>query len=156
MMKQLILGFVLLFGSFNSFCQDNEGAIYGQFNTILIYSNYTLNYESKDIINQFEKHSLRFSGGLGGWTTSAFNKNSGTLLNYGINYNYGSKSHLLEFGLTYQNHFDKGLKDQPIVFIGSTFRPFFGYRYQPLERKLFFKIGTGWREVVQIGLGYRF
>ncbi|MFK8038792.1 MAG: hypothetical protein AB8B74_10915 [Crocinitomicaceae bacterium] len=155
-MRQLFILYMIIIGSpLSLFCQKDKGAIFGQFNTVLIYSNYTINYETKSLFSTSEKHNLMLTAGIGGWSTSAFNKNSGVVVNYGINYLFGSNSHLLEVDLNYQNHFDKGLKGQLIVFIGSTFRPFLGYRYQPKEGKVFFKIGTGWREVLQMGLGFR-
>lgn len=52
-------------------------------------------------------------------------------------------------------HFDKGLKGQSITYFGALYRPFLGYRWQNPDRKIMAKIGVGWYEVVQFGIGFK-
>lgn len=155
-MKVFVIFITVLLSTIRLSSQEDKMSIYMQVNTVFVYSNYSLNLESFDFLKTKNKHSLKMTVGVGGWSTTAFNKNIGSILIYGLTYNFGAKNHLLDLSICSQNHFDTGLKDQGVVYIGSTLRPSIGYRYQPIGNHYFFRIGTGWREVFQLSFGWRF
>jgi hypothetical protein len=153
--KIFILVLFLIFGSF-SFSQTNRGNINVHYGTVLIYKTYSIGYESFDFFTKSQKHHLSGLVRFGGWSASTSIKNSGLQTAFGISYLYGKGNHYFEHSSEMVFHFDKSLKDSGLNYIASLYRPFLGYRYQPLEKKFIFRIGVGWKEVFQMGFGYRF
>jgi len=155
-MKALLLIFFLVgTHQFSSAQSNDKGNIHLHFGAVVVYSTYSVGYESFDLLKNSTKHQIRPFVRIGGWNASIFNKNNGSLGTIGASYLFGRKNHFLEHSSAFVAHFDRGLKGKPITFIGGLYRPYLGYRYQPSEKKVIFKIGTGWREVVQVGFGYR-
>ena len=134
----------------------DKGNINLHFGTLVVYNTYSIGYESFDLIKNHEKHQLRSVVRIGGWNSSFSNKNTGMISSFGMSYLFGKGNHFIEHSSEIVFHFDKGLKDQSIVHIGSLYRPYLGYRYQPSNKKIIARIGIGWKEVIQIGIGYRF
>ena len=121
--------------------------------SLAVYNTFSIGYEYHDLMNAIDKHQLKPVIRGGGWGASIINKNKGVQTSLGLSYLYGRK-HMLEFASEYVVHFDKGLKGQSITYIAATYRPFLGYRYEG-EKKMIFRIGAGWKEVVQFGVGYK-
>jgi hypothetical protein len=134
----------------------DRGNINFHFGSIIAYKTYSIGYESFDLLKNTNHHQLRAIIRFGGWKSTFMNTNTGSQQSIGLSYLYGKTNHFLEFSSELVNHFDRGLKGQSIVYIGSMYRPFLGYRYQPVDKKIVARLGVGWKEVFQIGLGYRF
>ncbi len=150
----LFLTFFLIQSSFTQESRRDKGNVNIHLGTILIYSTYSLGYEGFDLLKN-EKHSIRPAIGIGGWNANVFERNTGVQSNIGFTYSLGKKSHLLDVGSAVVFHFDKSLKGNGLTFIAATYRPYLGYRFQPVDKKLILKIGFGWREVLQVGVGWR-
>ena len=153
-----LIVFVITLFCFNSTAQDEKkdhGNVNLHFGTLMVYSTFSIGYESFDFLSNSESHSIHGNIRVGGWNASISNKNSGVQSSLGISYLYGKKNHKLEFNSEFVAHFDKGLKGQAITYIASLYRPFLGYRYQPLDKKIILRFGIGWKEVVQFGVGFR-
>lgn len=133
----------------------DKGNINLHFGTLVVYNTYSIGYESFDLIKNIERHQLRPVIRVGGWNSSFASENTGTQSSLGISYLFGNRNHFFEHCSEIVSHFDKGLKGQPIVYIGSLYRPYLGYRYQPLNKRIIAKIGFGWKELIQVGFGYR-
>ena len=148
--------FILFSGILNAQSEvKDKGNINIHFGTLVVYNTYSIAYESFDLIKNIERHQLRPIIRVGRWSSSFASKNIGTQSSLGLSYLYGKGNHFFEHSSEIVNHFDKGLKGQPIVYIGSLYRPYLGYRYQPLDKRIIVKIGFGWKELVQVGFGYR-
>lgn len=150
---------ILVLFSKNIYAQSessDKGNLNIHFGTLVVYNTYSIGYESFDLIKKIEKHQFRPVIRIGGWNSSFINKNSGILSSFGVSYLFGKRNHYFEHSSEVISHFDKGLKGQPIVYIASLYRLYFGYRYQPNNKKIIVKIGIGWKEFIQVGLGYRF
>ncbi|MFT5820511.1 MAG: hypothetical protein ACI8ZM_001754 [Crocinitomix sp.] len=150
--------FIFIFSS-GSIAQSNDndkGNVNIHFGTLMVYSTYSIGYESFGLLKNIGKHQVRPVIRIGGWQSSYAEQNKGVQSSLGITYLFGGKSHFIEHSSEIVTHFDKGLKGQSIVFIGAMYRPYLGYRYQPLDKKIIAKIGVGWKELIQIGFGLRF
>ena len=152
---------LLLWMSFASLAlaQDNHkdyGNIHLYAGTILITSSYSVGYEFPDLISSKSKHAIRPVIRFGGWYASLFTTNSGIQSSIGFSYLYGSKSHLFEHSSEMVAYFDRMSSNQSLTYMNILYRTFFGYRYQPIKNKLYFKVGIGFIEVLQVGFGYRF
>lgn len=123
--------------------------------TILIYSTVSLGYEAFDLLKKSQRHSLRPLLRAGIWNANVFNRNTGVQCAAGFSYILGSGRHHFEHSSEFVSHFDRGLKGQAITYIAGTYRPFAGYRFDSKDQSFIFRIGIGWKEVVQLGLGYR-
>ena len=134
----------------------DKGNINIHFGTVLLYNTYSIGYELFDLMPNSERHSIKPVVRIGGWSASVSDKNSGVLSTVGFSYLFGKGNHLLEHSSEFVAHFDKGLKGQILTFIGGLYRPFLGYRFQPLDKKIIIRFGVGWKEVFQFDLGYRF
>ncbi len=132
----------------------DKGNVNFHFGTIIVYTTYSIGYESFDLIKKIEKHQLRPTVRGGVWKSTFMNKNIGTQSSLGLTYLFGKGKHFFEHSSEIISHYDKGLKGQRIVYIGSLYRPYLGYRFQPPNKKVIIKVGVGWREVIQIGFGY--
>lgn len=156
MIKSILFLITLLFGQigFTQQLKKDKGNINLHLGAILYYTTYSIGYESLDFLHH-EKHSLRANLAAGTWTTSFLGKNIGFQTNIGLNYSLGKKHHLLDIGSALVFHFDKSLKNEGLSYIATTYRPFIGYRYQPLEKRIILKIGFGWKELLQLGFGIR-
>ena len=133
----------------------DKGNINVHFGTIIVYNTYSIGYESFNLLNNSDQHQLRPVIRMGGWGSSFTSKNKGAQSSLGVTYLFGKGDHLLEHCSEIVFHYDRGLKGQSIVYIGSMYRPYLGYRYQPRNKKIIAKIGLGWKEVIQFGFGYR-
>lgn len=154
-LKLFSLNFVFVLLSLVAVAQvQDRGNINMHIGTLAIYNTLSIGYEFRGFIKNVEKHQLKpvIRGGI--WSASLINKNKGLQNSIGLTYLFG-KNHFLEFTSEYVIHYDKGLKGQNVVYIGSLYRPFLGYRYQKEGKNLMAKIGVGWKELVQIGIGYR-
>lgn len=155
----IILLFLSIVFSKNSSAQSivtDKGNIHFHFGTIMVYSTFSIGYESFNLIKNSKRHQLRPLLRAGVWNSSFTSKNTGMQSSLGFSYLLGKKNHFFEHSSELVTHFDKGLKGQTIVYIGSLYRPYFGYRYQPIDKRIIAKIGVGWKEVIQIGIGFRF
>lgn len=155
MIKQLLLISCLVF-SIQPVLSQDHGNVNIHFGSIAVYSTYSLGYESPDLLKFTDKHQVRPVIRFGGWSSSYAEQNRGFQNSLGISYLFGASNHHLEVTNELVNHFDRGLKGQSVVFISSTYRGFIGYRYQSTNNGFLFRIGSGWREVVQLGVGYSF
>lgn len=135
--------------------QKDKGSLNIHLGTNIIYNTYSIGYESSDLVQKVEKHQIRPNIKVGGWQSSLTQKNTGIIASMGFSYLYGEGNHLFEHSSELITHFDKGLKGQSLIYIGTLYRPYFGYRYQPLNQKIILKFGFGWKEIIQIGLGFR-
>jgi len=156
MMKSVLIALLLFGAQFSTAQSSDRGNVHVHFGTVFVYSTYSVGYESFDLLKNTNKHQLRPFLRVGGWSASIINVNKGSIGTAGMSYLFGGENHFLELSSAFVAHFDRGLKDQAITFIGGLYRPYLGYRYQPSGKKMIFKIGAGWREVVQVGFGYRF
>jgi|GEM_PF-4493379 len=134
--------------------QFKKGSLTLHLGTLAIYNTFSVGYESPDLLEKVAKHGLVARMGLGGWQASLFRANTGFQSHLEVGYLRGSGKHHLELASGFVLHFDKGLKGQIITYIGTLYRPFVGYRYQDPEKRFSFRMGTGWREVLQLGLNY--
>lgn len=151
---KILLSFVAINMCTTIFSQISEkGNVNLHIGTIIYYNTFSLGYESKSLLKS-NRHQLRTNVRLGMWTSSIFDKNKGSLTSLGGTYLFGNK-HYIEFSSEVVFHFDRGLKGQTLSYIGTTYRPFLGYRWENPERKILTRIGFGWYEVVQIGIGYK-
>ncbi|MBA2613063.1 MAG: hypothetical protein H0U95_13925 [Bacteroidetes bacterium] len=143
--------------SFHSIAQSEQRPDKGNVNfstgTVLLYSTVSIGYESPDLLKKSVKHSLRPLVKFGVWNARVATNNVGSQCSIGLSYVIGSTSHHFEHSSEFVSHFDKGLKGQPIVYIASLYRPFVGYRYDSQNNTFIFKIGVGWKEVLQMGIG---
>jgi hypothetical protein len=153
-----LLFFLIVFSSVISAqsASKDKGNLHFHFGIIMVYNTFSIGYESSNLIKNSERHQLRALLRAGVWNSSFANKNTGVHSSLGISYLFGKKNHYLEHSSELVTHFDRGLKGQTIVYIGALYRPYLGYRYQPSDKRIIAKIGVGWREVIQIGIGYRF
>jgi len=164
MMNTITKIFFVIFALF--FCKSNlvaqlntssdKGNINMHFGTIAVYNTFSIGYELPDILKKSQKHTIRALIRLGIWNANLVHYNNGTQGAVGFSYIFGSKKHHFEHSSEFVMHFDKGLKGQPIVYIGSLYRPFIGYRFEAENSPLIFRIGIGWKEALQIGFGYKF
>ena len=136
------------------FGQD-KGNINIHYGTIIVYQTYSLGYETFDLLKNSEKHQLRPLIRFGGWKANLTEPNNGLQASIGLSYLLGSSNHHLEFTNEMVTHFDKSLKGQGLVYISSLYRPFLGYRYQSENSKFIGRVGFGWKEILQLGLGFR-
>lgn len=141
------------------FAQSNPKPDRGNINlhtgTLLLYSTVSIGYESLDLAKKSARHSLRPLLRIGVWNARIASNNVGVQCAVGFSYVLGSKSHHFEHSSEFVSHFDKGLQGQQIVYIASLYRPFVGYRYDSQSKPFIFRIGIGWKEALQIGIGYK-
>lgn len=123
--------------------------------SLIVYNTYSIGYETFDLLRNQVKHQLRPSVRLGAWSSTFAEKNTGIQNAVGLTYLYGNGNHLLELGSEIVFHYDQGLKGQALVYIGALYRPFVGYRYQPVDKNIVIKGGLGWKELIQVGLGVK-
>ena len=154
MKKKYLLLILTLNMTLLSFAQD-RGNINLHFGTIIVYQTYSLGYETPNLLKNSEKHQLSPLIRIGGWKSSISEKNTGFQSALGFSYLFGANNHHLEFSNEIVTHFDKGLKGQSTVYIASLYRPFLGYRYQSKNNKFIGRIGFGWKELLQIGIGFK-
>ena len=133
----------------------DRGNINFHFGTVVVYNTYSIGFESCDLIKNKERHQIRPLVRFGGWNSSFASKNIGTQSSIGLSYLFGNGNHFFEQSSEIVSHFDRGLKGQTIVFVGTQYRLYLGYRYQPLDKRIIVKIGFGWKELIQFGFGYR-
>nr|WP_299207055.1 hypothetical protein [uncultured Brumimicrobium sp.] len=153
-----ILLFLSIAFSKNSYSQStspDQGNLHFHFGSIMVYNTFSVGYESFNLLKNSKRHQFRPLLRAGMWNSSFSNKNTGVHSSIGIAYLFGKKNHFIEHSSEFVTHFDKGLKGQTIVYIGALYRPYLGYRYQPSGKRIIAKIGLGWREVIQVGIGLR-
>lgn len=158
-MKNIILAIVFILFGASIYAQSefkDKGNVNLHFGTLIVYNTYSIGYEGRDLIKNIKKHQLRPVIRFGKWDSSFANKNTGIQSALGLSYLLGKEKYFFEHSSELVFHFDKGLKEQTGVYIGSLNRLYFGYRYQPLNKKFIVKIGIGWKELFQFGFGYRF
>lgn len=157
--KLYFLTFIAITRPFNFIAQSESKPDKGNVNfhtgTMLLYSTVSIGYEALDLAKKSERHSIRPLFRIGIWNARVATNNVGAQCAIGFSYVLGSKSHHLEHSSEFVSHFDKGLKGQPFTYIASTYRPFVGYRYDSQKKPLILRIGIGWKEVLQIGVGYK-
>ena len=162
MNTKIRLYFILVlisFAHFNFIAQSeakpDKGNVNVHTSTVLLYSTISIGYESFDLLKKNERHSIRPLIRIGLWNARLATNNVGVQCAIGFSYVFGLKSHHFEHSSEFVPHFDKGLKGQPIVYIASMYRPFVGYRYESPSKPFIFRIGVGWKEVLQIGFAYK-
>ena len=161
-MKTLVLSLFTLGLGHLGFCQTddtnpiNNHTITFELSNTVAYGTLSLNYESVDFLKKSDKHIAKFSLGFGRWSSELWESNTGFQFNSNFIYLFGANSHHFEadLGLTY--HFDKGLEKSKYAYIGTIPNVFLGYRFQKPEKHFMFKIGAGWYELIQAGIGYSF
>lgn len=161
-MKTILTSFIIF--TLGSFCisqSDDKNPINNHTLTIelgntIIYGTLSLNYESIDFLKNSDKHIAKFSVGAGRWSSDLWESNVGFQFNSNLIYLYGANSHHFEadLGLTYL--FDNGLEKSKYAYISTIPNVFLGYRFQKPTKHFMFKIGAGWYELIQLGLGYSF
>ena len=152
--------FYTLFVSLNLLCgksvfSQERGNLNLHYGTLAVYNTYAIGYELFDLLKNSERHHISPLIRIGGWNSSISEKNRGFQSSFGFSYLLGKKNHHLELTNEIVAHFDKGLKGQDIVYIGSLYRPFLGYRYQSVSNKFIGRFGFGWKELLQIGIGFK-
>jgi len=156
MIKKLL--FCFFFVSYSAICQEkdpvNKGAIQISAGTLYFYRVASIGYESPSLVQLRSKHTFKFSVNTGLWNARLSAPNTGTQINANLIYVFGEKAHKLEMDLGFTSHFDKGLKGQYFSYIATLPKFFLGYRYE--QRKLYYKLGLGWYEALQVGIGYKF
>lgn len=153
-MSKVIPTIISLCFSTSLFSQITErGNVNLHFGSLAIYSSYSIGYESPALLSK-DKHHITMNARWGAWSASILNRNNGSLTSVGGTYLFGNK-HCFEFSSDLVFHFDKGLKGQPITYIGTIYRPFLGYRWQNPENRFLVRFGFGWYEIFQVGIGYR-
>jgi len=154
----IVICLFCVFNTWNSFAQDAKkdlGYIDFHVGTLIVYNTYTIGYKGPSLIKSGTKHQLRPIISFGGWKSTFFENNRGSLASLGLTYWYGKEKHFFEFSSELVFHFDKGLKGQSLVSTGVLYRPFIGYRYAPSSKRLTAKVGVGWYELFQFGLGFK-
>lgn len=152
---RLIIAFLLI----NDLCKNgytqspDRGSITLHAGSLFYYNTYSLGYESPALWSK-NQHQVRINGRVGGWSAFIIQKNKGILTSIGGTYLLGTK-HCLEISSEVVFHFDKSLKGQSVSYIGALYRPFLGYRWQNPDRKIATRIGVGWYEIIQFGIGFR-
>ena len=132
------------------------GSLHLNYGTIFVYSTKLLTYESPDILKNNEILGINFNGGGGLWKASYSESSKGTMLNIGMSLTVGKGSHYLEHNSALNFHYGASLKGDYSLYIGTLYRAYLGYRFQPKEKHIILKIGSGWKEIIQIGIGWRF
>ncbi len=133
--------------------ENDKGNVNIHVGTMLFYNTYSLGYESFDFTKNLQKLQIRGNVKTGIWSASVVNSNRGFQSAIGVSLAYGN-FHKLEFSNDLVLHFDKSLNQKGVSYIATTYRPFIGYRFQNPEKKLIFRLGIGWREVIQCGIGF--
>ena len=152
---KLILLVSILFLIQNVTAQERDNGIVNlHFGSMFFYNTVSLGYESFDFTKKLEKIQFRGSVKTGLWSASIVDANSGFQSAAGISFLYGN-THKIEFSNDIVLHFDRSLKGNGLTYIATTYRPFLGYRFQNPEKRLMLKLGVGWREVIQCGLGFK-
>lgn len=151
-MKYLAVFLLIFMFNLKVFAQHK---FYVHVGTIAVYSTFSFGYESTSLI-KLKKHQLSLNVGIGGWHSSLIENNFGTQSNIGIVYLYGLNKHKLEIAYSEMFHFDQSLKSKNVVFIGRLSRPYLGYRYDTIDSRIYFKVGIGWKELLQFGVGFNF
>jgi hypothetical protein len=104
----------------------DKGNINVHFGTIVVYNTFSIGYEFPDLLKKSLKHTIRPLIRLGVWNSNLVHFNRGTQGTIGFTYVFGRTKHHFEHSSEFVMHFDKGLKGQTIVYIGSLYRPFIG------------------------------
>lgn len=138
-----------------SILSQERGNLNLHFGSVAVYNTYSIGYELFDLLKKSETHQISPLIRFGGWNSSISEKNRGFQSSLGVSYLLGKKNHHLEFTNELVAHFDEGLKGQNIVYISSLYRPFLGYRYQSEKNKFIGRIGVGWKELLQLGVGVK-
>ncbi|MEO9531365.1 MAG: hypothetical protein ABJG68_13765 [Crocinitomicaceae bacterium] len=147
------VAFLLVFES--AMTQEKEkGNVNIHVGTMLFYNTISLGYESFDFTKNLQKLQVRGNVKTGLWSASILDANLGFQSAAGISFLYGN-NHKIEFSNDIVFHFDKSIKHNGMTYIATTYRPFIGYRFQNPEKKLILKLGVGWREVFQCGIGFK-
>ncbi len=157
--KLLVFTILASINPINSIAQSEPKTDKGNINlhtsTVLLYSTMSIGYESIDLAKRSARHSIRPLIRIGVWNARLSVNNVGVQSAIGFSYVLGSKNHHFEHSSEFVSHFDKGLKGQSMLFIAGTYRPFIGYRYDSQNKRFIFRIGVGWKEALQVGLGYK-
>lgn len=141
----------------NSHAQTNKkslGHVGIHMGTSIFYNTASIRYESPAMLTIGQHHSFGLHADLGIWQSSVSQKNTGLLNALGFTYLIGNERHCFEHSSSLVAHFDKGLKGQPVVYIASLYRGYVGYRFRFPSKRLYGKIGIGWREFIQLGFQY--
>lgn len=148
-----LVSILFLFQNVTAQEKDN-GNVNLHLGSMFFYNTISIGYESLDFTKKLEKIQLRGNIKTGFWSASIVDANSGFQGAAGISFLYGN-THKFEFSNDVVFHFDRSLKGNGLTYIATTYRPFIGYRFQNPEKKLIFKLGVGWREVIQCGIGFK-
>jgi hypothetical protein len=132
------------------------GSIHLNYGSVFVYSTKQLVYESPDLYKKNNLFAVQFIAGGGLWKASYTQESKGSLLTFGTSILLGKQSHFLEHNSSLNFHYGQSLKGNHAVFIGTLYRPYLGYRFQPKDKHLILKIGSGWKEIIQLGVGWRF
>jgi len=155
----LILLFCAALPSFSqadSLTRDvDKGNINLQLGTVGVYSSYSIGYEFKDLFPKSEKHALRPQIGIGAWTAVFITANNGLQNYFSVSYLYGKGNHLFEHNSALVMIYDEDLTTDKMRLSTFVYRGFLGYRYQPKEKHIILKVGVGFYEVLQVGIGWR-
>lgn len=149
----LLVSILFLIQNITAQERDN-GNVNLHIGSMFFYNTVSVGFESLDFTKKLEKIQLRGSVKAGLWSASIVNANSGFQSAAGISCLYGN-THKIEFSNDVVFHFDRSLKGDGLTYIAATYRPFIGYRFQNPEKRLILKLGVGWREVIQCGIGFK-
>lgn len=156
--SRIILFMSLCFTPLLANSQENKafGAIQLSTGTLHVYRVLNLGYESPTLLQLGTKHQFRLAANAGLWQARLYNTNLGSQTNANLIYLFGGNAHKLEVNAGLTVHFDKGLKGQFLTHIGTLPKFYLGYRFEKTEQHLYYKVGMGWYEAVQLGIGWRF
>ena len=153
--KFLLFNFLILISTMNYAQTLDKGNFNIHYGTLLVYQTYSIGYEGFDLLRNGARHSVRPVLRIGSWSAALVGKNLGMQTAIGASYLLGKGSHKFEHSSELVLHFDKSLRSQSLSYIASLYRPFIGYRYEPAHIRFIARVGMGWKEVLQIGIGYR-
>lgn len=146
-----------LCGQTEKFSPRDFGTLSVHGGSILFINTASLVLESPDLLD-VDNHHLRLNIGGGVFYAAFFSIEKGLQFNGAVEYYTGKNGNHFEVDLgiiaVEQNNTDE------VDFFGmdvqASPRVFIGYRYESTETPVFFKVGLGFVEVLQLGFGYRF
>lgn len=123
--------------------------------TSIIFNTLTIGYESPSLLGDLKKHKLRLGLHSGLWHASLFNSNLGVQIKPQFVYLLGNAVHQLEVNYGIALYLDSNIDEAGINYIGRRQTFYMGYRLKPKTHSLFFKLGAGYPELLQLGVGYQ-
>jgi hypothetical protein len=145
----------MLAGSAMSQRTYDSGTIFVHAGTIGFYASQSLGYESRDFLRGNYTHSVSAFAAAGRWHSAITQDNAGFQWNLGAAYALCFGSHAMEHRSLLAFHYDQSLKSNGLAYLGCRYKTYVGYRLHFARQRMVLRVGAGWPEFVQAGLGYR-